>query len=175
MDEADARMEGRMYLLANDMQASTAWMDAWMDELPKLLIHCGHPRTMRNSTTRMENPERSVKLSRHHSKPSVAPSRENNDKEYTHTYCQATPQLQDPQDDGCKKLSKLKTTTPKNYDDNNSADGLEIPIYGINDQEEYLEWEWWMEKFLKLERIPSRKEVMQATRDFKDNASRWWR
>ena len=50
----------------------------------------------------------------------------------------------------------------------------EIPFYGTQDPEEYLEWECKMDDYLKLHQVPSEEQVKCATRSFHNYALTWW-
>lgn len=71
-----------------------------------------------------------------------------------------------------EKLPKLKSATSTSYYDFDID--FEIPFYGTQHPEEYLEWERKMDTYLKLLQVPSEDQVKCATRNFHDYASTWW-
>ena len=75
---------------------------------------------------------------------------------------------QEPQ----KKLPKLKPTTSTSYYDLDT--NHEIPFYGTQEPEEYLEWEHLMDDYLKLHQIRPEDQVKCATRNFHDYSYTWW-
>ena len=79
---------------------------------------------------------------------------------------------QEPQAYAQEKLPKLKSATSTSYNDLDNDH--EIPFYGTQDPEEYLEWERKMDDYLKLHQVPYEDQVKCATRNFHDNASTWW-
>ena len=79
---------------------------------------------------------------------------------------------QEPQAYDQEKLTKLKSATTTSYYDLDNDH--EIPFYGTQDPEEYLEWERKMDDYLKLHQVPYEDQVKCATRNFHDNASTWW-
>ena len=48
---------------------------------------------------------------------------------------------------------------------------VELPFYGSDDPEEYLEWVKYME--LELKKFPKTKQVLRATMEFEEYASKW--
>jgi hypothetical protein len=79
---------------------------------------------------------------------------------------------QAPQDYAQEKLPKLKSVTSTSYYDLDTDH--ELPFYGTQDPEEYLEWERKMDDYLKLHQVPSEDQVKCATSNFHDYASTWW-
>ena len=79
---------------------------------------------------------------------------------------------QAPQAYDQEKLPKLKSATTTSYYDLDNDH--EIPFYGTQDPEEYLEWERKMDDYLTLHQVPYEDQVKCATRNFHDNASTWW-
>jgi len=71
-----------------------------------------------------------------------------------------------------EKLPKLKSATSTSYYDLDTDH--ELPFYGTQDPEEYLEWERKMDDYLKLHQVPSEDQVKCATSIFHDYASTWW-
>ena len=69
-------------------------------------------------------------------------------------------------------LHELKSTIPLSYNDFNIID--EIPFFGTNDPDEYLEWECKMDDYLKLHQLPSKVQVKCATSTFHNYALIWW-
>ena len=59
---------------------------------------------------------------------------------------------QAPQDYAQEKLPKLKSATSTSYYDLDTDN--EIPFYGTQEPEEYLEWERLMDNYLKLHQVP---------------------
>ena len=78
---------------------------------------------------------------------------------------------QEPQAYDQEKLPKLKSATSTSYYD--LVNDHEIPFYGTQDPEEYLEWERKMDDYLKLHQVPYEDQVKCATRNFHDRASTW--
>ena len=79
---------------------------------------------------------------------------------------------QAPQDYAQEKLPKLKSATSTSYYDLDTD--RELPFYGTQDPEGYLEWERLMDDYLKLHQVPSEDQVKCATRNFHNYASTWW-
>ena len=79
---------------------------------------------------------------------------------------------QEPQGYAQEKLPKLKSATSTSYYDLDTDH--EIPFYGTQEPEEYLEWEHLMDDYLKLHQVPPEDQVKCATRNFHDYASTWW-
>ena len=50
---------------------------------------------------------------------------------------------------------------------------VELPFYGSDDPEEYLEWVQNME--LELKKFSETKQVLRATLEFDEYASKWWK
>ena len=65
-----------------------------------------------------------------------------------------------------EKLPKLKSATSTSYYDLDTDH--EIPFYGTQEPEEYLEWERLMDDYLKLHQVPPEDQVKCATRNFHD-------
>ena len=73
---------------------------------------------------------------------------------------------QAPQDYAQEKLPKLKSATSTIYYDLDTDN--EIPYYGTQVLEEYLDWERLMDDSLKIHQVPPEDQVKCATRNFHD-------
>ena len=79
---------------------------------------------------------------------------------------------QAPQYYAQEKLPKLKSATSTSYYDLDTDH--ELPFFGTQDPEEYLEWECKMNDYLKLHQVHSEDQVKRTSSTFHDYASTWW-